>query len=448
MTEALPTVEASLEAVGFIKDIYQEGASAQALVHVETGGRLVNPFEKPENQDIKLVLDGFKKDRENIIFVNPNHGNEPYILGVNIALSINQILRQNGYPEAEIVVPLLYPGRQEKILKEEFGVQAGRIHMDKDAGDLMQVTKFGQSQYADHLQKLSLYNVQLHEQVRDHLSRDFRVATLANGETREFNGRNVVLDINTGSRFPATDSSYFAFPVLLSDLLRETLKTDLPFNKKLLEQVQKQAMDFEAGYKMRFIPETHTFSYQGSDFDGQGKEFTPPLKHPITDPTKVDREGIYVMVSGTGSGVDYVMQSASDLGLEVFHSPFISMETGTAMLPDVIYHPQIKAVFGRMGWGTGWICQQAEKPFIVIPHLPDDDPEIYFNLKTLEAARLGKIYEGQADVVREALSLTGDIKRLNNFVMRKYGTLDGVDYIANKIVSNLNDRRMRQFPTI
>lgn len=91
--------------------------------------------------------------------------------------------------------------------------------------------------------------------------------------------------------------------------------------------------------------------------------------------------------------------------------------------------------------GTGWISQQAEKPFIVVPYNFPDDPEIHFNLETLQQKKLGLVYEGQRDIVRRAIGLTGDIKKLNEAIFKKYGTKDGIDYVARKIVDDLHTRR-------
>ncbi len=428
----------------FVKKVY-DSPRAQSFIHIEVGKTKLNPFENPEEHQAQFIRETFNKDRENIIVVNPAHGNEPYILGVNTALSINEIIRKSGGNEAKIVVPLLYPGRQEKILKEEFGGKKDLIFLDEALGELYKQVLFQNGRFDEHLAKLAENQARIQEGIRDHLTREFHANSLSDGSKRDFSGRDVVMDINAGSRFLATTDSYYLFPTLLSELLEATANSGLPFEANIMATVQKNAADMENAYRKTFLPEIHTFSYNKT-YPTEGKTFTPPLKHLATPSEDIPDEAIYVMASGTGAEVDTVAKSAQELGLRVYHSPFVQIEYGTAALPDVIYHPNIVAVFGRMGWGTGWISQQSETPFIVVPYQYPDDPEINFNIKTLKDKRLGVVYEGQKDIVKQALEVTGDIRKINSAIVEKYGTNDGIDYAAGKIVEDFNNRRKNIIP--
>ena len=446
--EILPhlTSEQLHTAESFVQKAYGEGQSSQGAIHVEIEDAGKNPYDKPLVAERTVALESFDRQGEKIIIVNPCHGNEPYILATDVALSINKLLESEGKPKAKIVVPLIYGQRQEAILKENFSGHTDEIFLDERLGQFYKEVLFQNGKFDEHLATMVVNQSRVQDLVMDYMSRNFVAISLATGEITDFNGRDVVMDINAGSRFITHQDSYFVFPALLSELLEETAKSGLPFNHDHLEVVQKAARERESTYRAKFLPHIHTFSYQDEDYPKEGKSFTPPLKHPTTHPPGIEEEGVYVMASGTGSEVDNVTTNAKDLGLTVYRSPFINLDYGKAALPDVIYHPNIVAVFGRMGWGTGWITQQAEKPFIVVPYTAPDDPEIYFNIKTLREKKLGVVYEGQKDIVKQALTLVGDIKAINQQIESTYGTRDGIDYVARRIVDDFHQKR--GLPTI
>ena len=422
-----------------VRGIYKVGPYSQSSIHIEVGGVNKNPFEHPSFQEQSILLETFK-DGNKIIVVNPVHGNEPYILATNVALSINEILKQAGVPEADVVVPLLYPGRQEKILKEEFSAHTGRIFLDSKLGDLFKQILFKDGRFDDHLLSIVQNQERLQNEIRNYLSREFKATSLATSEIREFNGRDIALDINAGSRFLTSSDSYYVFPALFSEILQEVTKTNLPFDRNLLNAAQRVASDMEEQYRAKFIPQINTFSFKDKH-PKKDKTFIPPLKHPMRPSQNIEEKSLYVVASGTGSQVNTVLRSAQELGLKIYRSPFINLDYGEAALPDIVYHPNVVAVFGRMGWGTGWLSQQAGKPFIVPPYEFPDDPEVFFNIKTLRKMRLGRVYQGQKDIIRKALELTGDIQELNSAIYQQFGTMDGIDFVAQKIVEDLHRKR-------
>lgn len=353
LNETAPSIntEQATKAKEFVEGVYSEGRDSQASVHIELGESRTNPFTQPSPQEKSTILESFDRPGEMLIVVNPCHGNEPYILGTDVALSVNQLLERNGGKKAKIVVPLIYPGRQEQILRDTFSGRQDEILMDRQLGELYEQVLFRDGRFDQHLADLGANQARVQDQVLDHLSRNFEAKSLATGKTADLNGRDVVLDINTNSRFIVHKDSYFVFPVLLSELLEETGKSGLPFDHQLLSAAQRAAQDRESQYLAKFIPQIHTFSYK-DDYPQEGKEFTPPMKHPVENPPQTETQGIYVMASGTGSEVENVARSAQALGLDVYRSPFIQMDYGRAAIPDVIYHPNIVGVFGRMGWGN------------------------------------------------------------------------------------------------
>ncbi len=91
-----------------------------------------------------------------VIFVNPAHGNEPYLLGIDIALEISDQLEKRGLTRPSVLVPLLYGQRQRNIIRDEFGERADQVLLDEAAGTILQPILFGKGGYARHLEALVL----------------------------------------------------------------------------------------------------------------------------------------------------------------------------------------------------------------------------------------------------------------------------------------------------
>ena len=55
------------------------------------------------------------------------HGNGPYARCTEWAVSVNDVREERDLDRLPIVVPLVYPGRQERIMREELGDFLGTI---------------------------------------------------------------------------------------------------------------------------------------------------------------------------------------------------------------------------------------------------------------------------------------------------------------------------------
>ncbi len=106
--------------------------------------------------------------------------------------------------------------------------------------------------------------------------------------------------------------------------------------------------------------------------------------------------------------------------------------------PTIVFNKNILLHFARVGWGSAWLSWSTETTLIALPYDSKDDPEVYFNNICIEKIGLGKIYTGQP--VEELLRFRDDykknIKSINNKLIEKYGTLNGVEYTAEKIVDH------------
>jgi hypothetical protein len=305
------------------------------------------------------------------IFVNPVHGNEPYVLGGLIAKELASRIGS----DIPIVMPDLYGTRQKKILLEE-GVEA---ILDPDLGGICRPMLFKAGQYDEHLDNLVSMRNTVEKKAKECL-KDKDINALA--------------ELNIGSRISVgCEQAYYAFPCINSELLQYCINSDLGFEDHKLERARDMMKSMEEGIIKFFIPSYNTLS-----FDKQRKKHSREISTPVMKPVyrrseeDIPQNSVYLMISGTDSEVETVLRYANEIKNE--RNVIVSLsEHGkefVQMSPHIISHPNIEKVFGRAGWGTIWMCQNADKKFEHLPYSKGDDPEIYFNIKTLESLPLAK----------------------------------------------------------
>ncbi|MDP6388117.1 MAG: hypothetical protein QGG63_02495, partial [Candidatus Pacebacteria bacterium] len=105
---------------------------------------------------------------------------------------------------------------------------------------------------------------------------------------------------------------------------------------------------------------------------------------------------------------------------------------------DVISHKNILMHFARVGWGSAWLSFNTETPLIALPYDSNDEPEVYFNNLSIEKLGIGKIYNGQRidELLEFGNKYKKTVKTIKADLIKKYGTLNGVEYTAAKIVDH------------
>ncbi len=373
------------------------------------------------------------------------HGNEPLIMCAAIGDEINSKLSRLGLRQARIVLPSMYGARTGQILREEFPDSADNIFLSEELGEILKKTEFGKEGYNAHLQSVALNQPQVQHELLEFLSRPFRAQSLL-GNVAEFEPGGKKLDLNAGANVVGSSErdSHFVFPVKLSDLL--TGVDDDPeihgfFDSNTVQQVQIHAEEMEQKYRSVLIPYVHTFSFKPG-FNTEGVTFTPPLKKPRSwealPPSP--KGGVYIMISGSEVGreaTEYVARKLNNDGHEVYHPSWMNLDFGKPAMPDALFHSEIRAVMGRMGWGIGWMSQVARKPFIATPHLWFDNPEIHFNIKSIEATGIGMVFEARPDLIEKATSLTPNIEAIERKMRGELGIdkdMNGITFSANEIL--------------
>ena len=414
-----------------------------------------------ERAEIEILRDYTQVQREDspVILVNPAHGNEPYILGTAIAKGVSDRLAQQGLGRAKIVVPLLYGDRQKRILMEENPDAAGLIHYDEAFGEILRDVTFQNGDFSQHLRQINEHYDDVQSMLKQRFSidaQDFTARSLGTNEIQTFSPRNVVAAIDTASRVVVeAPQRYFAFPLLISELLREAQKAELGFSGADTASLIEKMLRVESGYSQVFIPRINPLSYQYSEdlsaqpteVEGRSRVYTPAMKRDYhRTQGKVDEPGIYVMFSGTGSIAETthkLIDAASQGGLKVYTNK--EVEGATSVSPDVLTDENILAVLGRAGWGTGWQVQNLALPWFVAPYEKGDDPEIYFNNKTIEALKMGKVLT-DADMTPDRLKevikdFSVGMQRINQGIEGEFGTLNGIDFMADAIASDFLAKR-------
>ena len=353
-----------------------------------------------------LQIQANEKMKERTIYINPSHGNEPYILGGLIAKKVSEGLKKKLGGKSKIIVPHIYGSRQERILSE-VGLR-GIVHLDPELGKMYEPLLFRNNDFSQHLTDLIDYQEEVQRKIREHLKKEYG---------------DIFFELNIGSKISTGALTYYAFPVIISELLERTLQEPelvRNFSQSKLEQALEIMQEVESGIQTFFIPDYHTFSYDRNRKPKQNEISTPPLKSkPKENKDDIPRMSTYFMISGTGSELEYTLKEAENLQEHGFHiivPPWTETDKFEKRSPDVISNFNIVRVDSRAGWGTIWTCQLCEKQFVPLPYNSGDDPEIYFNVKTLYS-----VNQYMATEIQE----------------KKFGTLDGLSFVADQILSDL-----------
>lgn len=373
------------------------------------------------------------------------HGNEPQRLVAALSVEIGEILRSQNLHPPVLVLPEIYGENSNRILREEFPNNLDEIFISKDLGAILKQTEFSPAGYPAHMQEVEEKQPKVYREVLDFLSRQF-TATSLSGETREFFPGGRRLEINAGANVvasqPHEQKTHFYFPVMLSELVDGIEKDDginFIYDPNTLETVLKYAADFEKTYLTTQLGFIHTFSFDPA-YDKRGKILTPAPKKIKIPPEIEIKNGIYIMASGSGIGVNEVIEQARRLsaqGYQIVTPPWINLDFATSALPDAIFHPGIKAVIGRAGWGILWDSQKAGKPFADIGSGDYDNPEIRFNRRSIRAHGVGDAFSMRRGFIEQLIELTPNVEGINRRIEIELDLpkgYDGTRYAAERIL--------------
>ena len=132
------------------------------------------------------------------------NGNGHYSRCVNWAIEVNNIRQERGLKRLPIVVPLVYPGRQERIIQEEIGQEFVRSHpeeilLDKIHGELLAKLMFKGNDYSENLRQLVQQYARVESEVQEHFNGRRKLQTL-DGKTLELDLRDAEFQLGVNNR--------------------------------------------------------------------------------------------------------------------------------------------------------------------------------------------------------------------------------------------------------
>lgn len=392
-------------------------------------------FQAKRSHRLKLVR---------YIITNFAYGTGPYLRTTELALAINRKLGERGGDGFGIIVPWVYGERQRRIMQEEFGAPDGEstntIFLDRKLGELLRrVFYSGDQPYADSLRRwVAEYRVMSDEAAR-YLSGDLSLEDLS-GKRLTVRKPDIALELARAPRIRFGVAQVYSVTFgYISEILEHALEAPagaIRTDPKLMASAIAYARELEELARFHGLAEPGTFSHLETRTPRYKTEcaipptITPPK--PNDDPIE---EGIYVTITGI-PGLERLYAEARSLGLKLYSNDPAAVPGSEYLSPHVVPNPKIKLQFARSGWGSIWLSQLSGTPFVAPSFDPDDDPEIYFNNTCIGKLGLGIVYRGQPlrEILDAAEKLKPGITRRNQEIERKFGTLDGNQYAAKRIV--------------
>jgi len=346
-----------------------------------------------------------------VIICNPSYGNGPYLRSTEIALAVNKLLPS----QAKIIVPLVYGETQKRIMEEEFGNRK-EIIFDDAYGEILYKIFYKNQTFESFLTQWIASVDNVSNEVKQYLQSTYS---------------HITLEI---ARAPLVctgiSPSYCTLFARFSDIWERAIGIpEINIADSVLLEAARKMRILEKTYSLRFICDPGTFT----------GEITEDIEIPLTATPHISpndmQKGIYASVSGI-SGLDQLQQES---GILTIYS------NNTDIIPNSIYasphnigHKNIIAHVARAGWGAIWESLLSDTPLIVTPYAPDDDPEIYFNNKKIEELGLGIIRSNNPISVdlEKIKCLNESLSKYRKILIKRYGTLNGAEYSAKKIVEH------------
>jgi len=388
--------------------------------------------------------------------LNFSYGNGPYISALKTALALNGELEKRGIDRCGIIIPLVYGERQIKICREEFGKEIEKnpdeFVFDEKLGALLKSCFYGEKTYIESTAFLIENGRRLSEEINKYLSGEILGKTIK-GEKINISGSNIVMEIARSPRLSfginrAYSTSFGHTSLILKHALeeevpgldRKTLSSAIPYFESV-EKNYRHFIGFPGTFSFQDYSKTHVKKHDKKYEKKYTKKYkreeeTPP--HADAPPINTDtiEEGIYITVSGI-TGLKNRFKDLDKVFSKIYTNDTEALGFGEKKLPEILSNKKIRFHFARSGWGSVWLSELAMKPFVTFPYESGDDPEIYFNNRTIEKLGIGFVYEGQTleALNRYEKDFYLNVGVLNARIQQKYGTLDGFSYIAEKIAA-------------
>lgn len=307
-------------------------------------------------------------------------------------------------------------------MKEQLGGRMAEVVLDDTYGALLKELLFsGERSYQTFLEHW-LGNVE-------------EVSAAISAHLQKTYGDEIVLQLTRAglAQIPVHPQYNVAF-AFLSDIWSAAAKeSDVKIDRDLLKKASDKMRRIENGYDQSYIAEPGTFA----EPDGGAIAIPPTLHTPVADETKLE-PGIYVSATGI-PGLERIFTGAAKLGLRLYSNDPASVIGSQKALPTAIGNPAIRFQFARAGWGAIWTSLLCGTPLVLAPYDESDDPEIFFNTRRVEELGIGVIYKNQTieQLLQQTAATLPRMQECRNGLQKRFGTLDGIAYAAQKIAADV-----------
>jgi hypothetical protein len=379
------------------------------------------------------------------VLTNFTHGYGPFLRTAECAISIARLLSKHTGVKHHVVVPWVYRDAQQRILTEEFGKDEDSVALvlDPVLGDIYRSVILGATTFAESLLVWLDHRAEAEAALEEALA-GTRVAETLDGRRVYIEPCSAALVVSRTARLrvPSVPAYSVGFGHA-SNMLREALaEPNLveTLHRGIFERAVHAFREVESSHRINFTADPASTSVWSSVYGGPSLEVASPpsIRLPLAAPTiMLNRPSLYASVSGV-DGRSAMLQSARDFGLEVFTNAPDRVPGGIYATPGILRSPQIMFQYARPGWGAIWTSVLAGVP-LVMPSLDQhDDPEMVFNTRWVERTGIGLVYRGQnVDSVLERVDqLRPMVLRERERVARRFGTLDGVGFVAERIAAD------------
>jgi len=387
-----------------------------------------------------------------------SHGNEPYLLGVSIAL-------KSGADA--ICVPHYYHGHnhepdQVKILREEFPQDLDKIFLSNALGKILKplLRDFRDyCSYSDYVERFfggqDIYNkeiAKIEERLKNLLRNGIDAISLSyeNTSTR-FYDLDFALALNVGLPIKSfIYPTFFAFTGRMSDIHRIPLPHDGENLTSIFAPLANYWQELEDSFSRIYIPKINALSHTKPTSRSSVTIYTPPLSRPM-DPTKkpLISDSFLVVPSGTGLDKEALAQIITLIKKDYQIVSYSNNVQGVKRTsPNVFTDSRLLAVISRGGWGTTWKCLIHGKPLGFLDTKYSEDPEIAHSIFTLRTLDIGFPLNpsSRPDIVPPRERLIQQHENIQKLLLESAGDFtingqdfsrNGIDYVANNIKSLL-----------
>lgn len=379
------------------------------------------------------------------IVTNFAYGTGPYLRTTDLAVCFNNELERRGHERLDIIVPWVYGEKQKRIMFEEFYehelAHPGEILFDPVLGQILKENFYGEHQsYAASLEAwISKYKNSSHT-AKKHLSSSIFVSTIT-GQEKKIDARNIVVELNRAPRLTYDVApSYFTSFGYISKILREIETVPehiISVDRDLVKRGVEVADVVETGHRIHALAYPGTFSELPYEPLFSSEILTPPIaplpKHSQEDLSK----GLFVTTTGI-PGLGSLYKDATRLGLKLYSNDIKAVPSSVFATPHIIPNTNTILQFARSGWSSVWISMISGTPLVMPAFDPTDDPEIYFNNRTVEALKLGLIYKQEPleEILEKLPEITAACTDMSTKIKRKWGTLNGNQFCAERFVED------------